>query len=149
MSHISMNPDFDNLPKEIREIEKYVFLQKKVSYLISKRRYLEQNVAFCQDDDLRKQILKEIKEVEDNIRKTKKQYSEGLVHDLKFVIKAYMKLYRLKVEDLAKQCRTTPEIIKNCLEKGFQTKEEKRFAIWAIRTFRLDANLYLNELYND
>lgn len=146
MTHISLNPHFNSLPESIQNIEKHVFLYKKMNYYISKRRYLEEQVAFCLDYEKKIELIKEIKETEENIRLLRIEVPTEKIEDLCFVIEAYMNLYRLTVSEVAKQSGVSKKVVREFLQSKAETEESKKFAIWAIQTFRLDANLYLHYL---
>lgn len=147
-THISLNPHFHDLPEEVKNIEKYVFLHKELNFYIAKRRYTEEQIAFCVNEDLKRELKDELQEIEEHIRFVQEQIPNERVKELHFVIYAYMKVYRLTFSELAKQSGVSIETVRNSLQNGFQTEESKRLAIWSIRTFRLDANLYLHHFYN-
>lgn len=148
LNHISLNPHFHELPEEVKNVEKYVFLHKELNFYIAKRRYTEEQIAFCEDQEFKKELKHDLQEIEEHIRYVQSQIPDGAVDDLRFVIYAYMKLYRLTFTEMAKQSRVSNDTVRDSLQNGFKSEEGKRFAIWAIRTFRLDANLYLHHLYN-
>jgi len=143
-THISLNPHFNELPYEVQNIEKYVFLQKESNFLVAKRRYIEEQIAFCQDEHLKTELKSDLEEVEEDIRFVQLQIPDGAVQELNKVISAYMQLYRLTVEEMAKQSGVSPDTVIEALKTGFLTEESRKFAFWSIRTFRLDANLYLH-----
>lgn len=147
LTHISLNPHFNQLPYEVQNIERYVFLQKELNYLVAKRRYIEERIAFCLDEHLKNELKEELHEVEEDIRFSQLQIPDGAVQELHKVISSYMQVYRLTVDEVAKQSGVSSDTVRNALATGFQTDESKTFAIWSIRTFRLDANLYLPLLY--
>ena len=144
--HISLNPHFNELPIEVQNIEKHVFLQKELDFSIAKRRYVEEQIAFCLDEEKKIELKAELEEIEEHIRNVQSILPEGAVKELRFMIYAYMKVYRLTFSEMAKQSGVTVETVRDSLRDGFLTDESKRLAIWAIRTFRLDANLYLHHL---
>jgi len=146
-THISMNPHYNNLPDNVKDIERFVFLKKELNYFIAKRRYIEETLAFSVNEELNSELKLTIQELEKNIREVEMQIPEQIVQDLKFVIKAYMDVYRLTVKEVANQSGVTNQTVKDALKNGFLSIESKKFAIWAIRTFRLDANLYLHHIH--
>lgn len=144
--HISMNPHFDELPIEVQEIETYVFLEKEADYLLSKRRRLEEVLVSTHEPVKRIELMNQLKETEEQLQYTNTLYPRELVKDLRKVCQSYMTLYRLSIEDLAKQSKLHISIVGRFFKEDDMLDDTREFAIWAIQTFRLNANLYLREL---
>lgn len=144
--HISMNPHFDELPIEVQEIETYVFLEKEADYLLSKRRRLEEVLVSTHEPVKRIELMNQLKETEEQLQYTNTLYPRELVKDLRKVCQSYMTLYRLSIEDLAKQSKLHISVVGRFFKEDDMLDDTREFAIWAIQTFRLNANLYLREL---
>lgn len=144
--HISMNPHFEDLPLEVREIERYVFLEKEADYLLSKRRHLEEVLVSTQEPETRIDLMNQLRETEEHLQYTNSLYPRELVKDLRKVCHSYMSLYRLSIEDLAKQSKLHTSVVGRFFKEDEMANDTREFAIWAIQTFRLNANLYLRQL---
>lgn len=145
-AHISMNPHFEKLPVAVQEIERYVFLEKEADYLLAKRRHLEETLLFSQEPARRIELINELRETEEQLQYTNSQYPRDLVKDLRQVCRSYMTLYRLSIEDLAKQSKLHSSVVGRFFKEDEMVDDTREFAIWAIQTFRLNANLYLRQL---
>lgn len=136
---------------QLQQLDSMVILQKEYSLYEHKKRHVRKMIALNYSDrSTVRHYEKEYRELTRGMLMLEKQMSpnQEFVNCPRSMISRYMELYQVSIYSVARTLHISSNAITSFLKNGRQTSETKTFIYWAIRNFRLDANLYWDLIEN-
>jgi len=130
---------------QIRELDLMVIMQKEMDLYNHRKKMIRKMITLYYNDPLKhRHYERQYRDVSKHMNLLARQmtFNQDIINNPRLLISRYMELYQVSIKSVANLLHISPHTITNYLSSNHITLETRTFIYWAIRNFRLDANLY-------